>query len=260
MVDKKKYKSNIGAATAYELCKQGFHVHMISRTEDNLKVVQQWVIENFPEAKINYSASSVGDRESIFKIVEMIPKEKTIFWVQSVGLGGGTVKIKDDNPYLAIEDISSELMEAELSVLTDTVKFLQVLLPRFRTQKETKVCIVSSMSAIRSVAYGSIHNAAKGSISRFTNAAMIELNKDKIYVTDVRPGAIDTGMYDSKVVQEAVQKIASSMNYDWSDQNGGLRLAPPSSVGKLIAGILSSEAHITSINMVAKGQFPHEGS
>ena len=116
------------------------------------------------------------------------------------------------------------------------------------------------MSAIRSVAYGSIHNAAKGSISRFTNAAMIELNKDKIYVTDVRPGAIDTGMYDSKVVQEAVQKIASSMNYDWSDQNGGLRLAPPSSVGKLIAGILSSEAHITSINMVAKGQFPHEGS
>ncbi len=259
-VDGKKYKANIGAATAFELCKKGLDVHMIARTEDKLKIVQQWVRENVPDARIDYSAISISDREAVDQLIQRIPEEKDVFWVQSVGLGGGTVNVKDDNPYLAIDDISPELMEAELSVLTDTVKMLQTLLPRFRSQKETRVCIVSSMSAIRSVAFGSIHNAAKGSISRFTNAAMLELDKDGIFVTDVRPGAVDTGMYDSTVVRDAVCKISATMNYDWSEENGGLRLAPPSSVGKVIAEVLSSEAHITSVNLVARGQFPHEGS
>lgn len=75
-----------------------------------------------------------------------------------------------------------------MSVLKSTVSLLRILLPRFRKQKETRVCIVTSMSAIRSVISGSIHMAAKGAISRFTNATMIELDKERIFVTDVRPG------------------------------------------------------------------------
>ncbi len=254
------YKANIGAATAMELCRKGFEVRMVARTEDKLKIVQEWVKNIIPGAVINYSAFAISDTKAVAALIESIPIDKDVYWVQSVGLGGGTVKIKDDNPYLPIEEISPELMEAELSVLTDTIKFLQTALPRFRQQKETRVCIVSSMSAIRSIPYGSIHNAAKGSISRFTNAAMLELDKEGIYITDVRPGGVDTGMYDAQVVQNSVTRIAERFDYDWSEANGGIRLAPPSSVGKMIAEVLSSEAHITSLNLVARGQWPHEGS
>jgi len=88
------------------------------------------------------------------------------------------------------------------------------------------------MSAIRSIISGSMHMAAKGAISRFTNAAMIELDKENIFITDVRPGGVDTGMYDSPAVQNTITEISRRYGYDWSKENGGARLMPPSSVGK----------------------------
>lgn len=259
-VDGIKYKANIGAATAHELCRAGFSVHMASRTEHNLEIVSRWIKSEIPGAQIFYSPVDLKDEKQVNDFISSLPKDKIIYWVQSVGLGGGTVKVKDDNPYLSIENISSELVEAEMTVMKDTVAFLQKLLPIFRKQKETRVCIISSMSAIRSVPGGAIHNAAKGAISRFANAAMIELGKDKIFITDVRPGGVDTGLYDSKPVQESIVPMATSYGYDWSEKAGGMRLAPPSSVGKVVASILLSEAHITSVNMVSRGQWPHEGS
>ncbi len=259
-VDGEEYKANIGAATAYELCKAGAAVHMLARTEKNLQIIQKWIKNDFPNAEIFYSPVDIKNEKQVIDFVASLPSDKTIEWVQCVGLGGGTVTVKDDNPYITIENISPELVEAEVTVLKDTVAFLQKLLPIFKKQKETRVVIVSSMSAVRSVPGGAIHNAAKGAISRFANAAMIELGKNNIFITDVRPGGVDTGMYDTKAVQESIKPMAVSYGYDWSDENGGLRLAPPSSVGKAIAAILSSEAHITSLNLVARGQWPHEGS
>jgi short-subunit dehydrogenase len=99
-----------------------------------------------------------------------------------------------------------------------------------------------------------MHNAAKGAISRFANAVMIELDPAKIFVTDIRPGAVDTGMYDSDAVQAVVKKVTKTFGY--SD----IRYAPASSVGEAIVLALSSRAHVTSINLVARGQWPHEGS
>lgn len=252
-----EYKANIGAATAFELCKEGNSVIMLARSEDKLKIVKGWIKSNLPESSIEYACVDLSDKKSVRNFISALPCNKDIAWVQCVGLGGGTVQVKDDNPYLSIERLSPELIEAEMTVLRDTVYFLQELLPRFKKQKETRVCIVSSMSAIRSVPNGSIHNAAKGAISRFTNAATIELNSKNIFITDVRPGGVDTGLYDSKIIQRSIIPMAQSYGTNW---NKNIRLAPPSSVGKIIAGIIESEAHITSVNLVARGQFPHEGS
>ena len=179
-------------------------------------------------------------------------------WVQSVGLGAGNVQIKDDNPYLPIGEITTELIEAELSALTSTVALMQHLLPHFKAQKSSRIVVVSSMSAVRSFASGSLHMAAKGALSRFVNAAMIELAPQNIFVTDVRPGGVDTGLYDSEIVQKTIRLIASSYGYDWSGDR--ISLMPPRAVGKAILTALASEGHIPSINLVAQGQWPHEGS
>lgn len=258
LVEGKEYKANLGAAIAFECAKAGAVVHLVARTEANLQIVKKWIEENISDAKVEYSAIDLNDITALQKLVKSIPDKLPLYWVQSVGLGAGTVKLKDDNPYLLIDDLSDELIEAELSVLKNTVSMLRLLLPRFRKQKETRVCVVSSMSAIRSVVSGSMHMAAKGAISRFANAAMIELDSENIFITDVRPGGADTGMYDSKVVQDTVIKMSKTYGYDWS--KGGPRLIPPSSVGKAVVLALTSEGHITSVNMVGRGQWPHEGS
>jgi hypothetical protein len=83
---------------------------------------------------------------------------------------------------------------------------------------------------------------------------MIELDKEKIFVTDVRPGAVDTGLYDSPVVWKTIKDMSKSFGYE------DVRYMPASAVGEAITLALSSDAHITSINMVGRGQWPQEGS
>ncbi|GAH59141.1 unnamed protein product, partial [marine sediment metagenome] len=66
--------------------------------------------------------------------------------------------------------------------------------------------------AIRGYSYGGTHCAAKGAIDRYANSAMLGNYKDNLFITTIRPGGIDTGMYDSKSVQEAVKDIAEEYN------------------------------------------------
>ena len=233
-------------------------VHLVARTEENLRIVKDWIESEIPGAQVEYSATDLNDRASLDRLVTSLPTDMPLYWVQSVGLGAGTVRIKDNNPYLRIEDIPEELVEAELTVLKTTTNLLKLLLPRFRKQKETRIVVISSMSAIRSVISGSMHMAAKGALSRFANAAMIELDKDRIFVTDVRPGIVDTGMYDAEIVQKTVSMMGHNYGYDYT--SSGIYCAPPSAVGEAVVNALTSKAHLTSVNMVARGQWPHEGS
>lgn len=254
----KELKANIGAATALECARAGATVHMLARSEEKLQLVRDWILSELPKAKIEYSATDLS--KPLDDFFAQLDTSLPLYWVQSVGVGGGTVQLKNDNPYLSLEGLSDELIEAELSVLRNTITIFRHLLPIFEKQEETRVCIVSSMSAVRSYINGGIHTAAKGAISRFANSMSLELYGKNIFITDIRPGGTDTGMYDSQAVQDIVTKIATTYGTDWSKQNGGLRLLPPSAVGTAIVNALSSEAHVTSVNLVGRGQWPHEGS
>ncbi|NTW14661.1 MAG: SDR family oxidoreductase [Candidatus Moranbacteria bacterium] len=249
-----EYKANIGAAIALECAKAGAVVHMVSHSEDKLQIVQRWIRRGIPGSVIEYSVVDLGGQSDLEHLAKELPNDLPLYWVQSLGLGAGTVEIKDDNPYIPIEEIPTEFIDAEFSVTKSTIQLLQALLPRFRKQEETRICIISSMSAIRSVVPASIHHAGKGALDRFANAAMLELEPEEIYVTTIRPGAIDTGLYDSQPVQESIHKICRG----YGRSNTGY--APPSSVAEAVVLALTSEAHITSLNLVARGQFPHEGS
>ncbi|GAH56985.1 unnamed protein product, partial [marine sediment metagenome] len=48
--------------------------------------------------------------------------------------------------------------------------------------------------------------------------------------------------------------------YNCPYREKGMRLAPPTSVGEAVNLVFTTSAHIPSLNLVAKGQFPHEGS
>jgi NAD(P)-dependent dehydrogenase (short-subunit alcohol dehydrogenase family) len=266
IVDGKNMKLNIGAAIAFVLASNGAIVHLVSRTEDKLKILKEQIVKllNIPEKNVEYSVVDLLEEKSIKKFVKSLPKDKPIFLVQSIGLGAGAYKLKDDNPYLHIEDIPPELIEKESTiVLKGTHILLQNLLPVFREQNkkfktETRVAIISSMSAIRGYNLGGTHCAAKGAISRYTNSAMLDLWKERIFITDVRPGAVDTGMYDNPNAQKAVLEVDKEYGNYWNQTE--IRLAPPISVGYAINMIFTVPAHITSLNLVAKGQFPNEGS
>lgn len=267
-IDKKEMKLNIGASTAFVLAANGATIHMVSKTEKKLKILKDKInnILDIPKENIEYSTVDLLDEKHIDKFVRNLPKDKPIYWVQSIGLGAGSYKIKDNNPYLHIENIPSELLEKEtISILKGTHILMQKLLPIFREQNkkfktDSRIVLISSMSAVRSYNLGGTHCAAKAAISKYANSAMLDLWKENIYITDVRPGAVDTGAYDNKFVQKAILDIAKEYGgYEYWKKNG-ISLASPISVGYAINTILTVPAHITSLNLVAKGQIPNEGS
>jgi NAD(P)-dependent dehydrogenase (short-subunit alcohol dehydrogenase family) len=254
------YKANIGTACALACIHLGATVHLVSRTKKKLQIVQKW-LQRETSKYAEFTAVDVTDRRALEFLVGRIPRDgMPLYWVQSVGIGGGTVRLLDDNPYMRVEEITPALMQAELSIVQSTIDLLQLLLPRFRQQTDTRVCIITSMSAIRSVWSGSAHMAAKGALSRWANAASIELDPERIHITDVRPGAVDTGLYDPDEVQARVIEMMRRYDYDWSPQGGGMKLIPPTDVGEMVAHILSMRSHVTSVNIVGRGQPPHEGS
>lgn len=265
-INGKEMKLNIGAAVAFALAANGAVVHIVSRTEEKLKNIKKNIIKilNIPQEKVEITAVDLLDEKKTERFVKKLPKDKPLYWVQSIGLGAASYKIKDNNPYMHLEEIPLELLEKEATiVLRGTHLLMKKLLPAFRKQNkkfntETRIVAITSMSAIRGYTHGGTHCAAKAAISRYINSAMLDLWKEKIYITDVRPGAVDTGMYDNKVIQKAILEVDKEYGNYWNDNQ--ITLAPPISIGEAISTILIASAHIPSLNLVAKGQFPNEGS
>ena len=257
-VDNKEMKLNIGSAVAGVLALNGAIVHMVSTSEDKLKNIKNNFSEIIESDLIEYSTLDLLNEKEVKNFVEKLPKDKPIFWVQSVGLGAGSYKLKDDNPYLPLEKIDLELIEAEMStVIKATHIMMKALLPIFRKQKETRIAIITSMSAIRGYSLGGTHCTAKGAIDRYANSSMLALYKDNIFVTTIRPGGVDTGMYDNPKIQEAINLVSDEYSGQYRKHQ---TYAPPTSIGEIIREVFTISAHIPSVNIVAKGQLPNKGS
>ena len=56
--------------------------------------------------------------------------------------------------------------------------------------------------------YGATHVAAKHALVGYIKGIEKELEDEGIKIFDVRPGGVDTGMYDNKHVQKSVYEIS----------------------------------------------------
>lgn len=260
IVSGQEMKLNIGAATAGVLALAGATVHMVSSSMDKLRNIKESLDSLVgTDKKIECSPIDLFNDRSIKELVDILPDDKPLYWVQALGLSGGAYQVKDDNPYLRLEDIDPKLMEAELSVTIATQKMMRALLPRLNQQKESRIAIITSMSAIRAYSLGGTHCAAKAALDKWTNSARLALYKkpQNIFITTIRPGGVDTGLYDSPIVQEAINNVSDEYQGQYRTHQTYM---PPTSVGEVIKIAFTVPAHIPSLNVVAKGQFPHEGS
>jgi len=260
IVSGREMKLNIGAATAGVLALAGATVHMVSTSMDKLQNIKESLdslVGN--ETQIECSQFDLFNERSIKESIDGLPHDKQLYWVQALGLSGGAYNVKDDNPYLPIEDIDPKLMEAELSVTIATQKMMREFLPRLKQQKESRIAIITSMSAIRAYSLGGTHCAGKAALDKWANSARLAFYKkpNNIFVTTIRPGGVDTGMYDNAIIQNVVETISDEYTGQYSTHHTYM---PPTTVGRAILLAFTAPAHIPSLNLVAKGQFPHEGS
>ncbi|OGD61078.1 hypothetical protein A3A71_02475 [Candidatus Berkelbacteria bacterium RIFCSPLOWO2_01_FULL_50_28] len=185
---------------------------MVSRTEENLEKIKAGLVKLGcnPEL-VSYIAADITTNEGTDHLVSSLPQDKNIYWVQSIGMGGGSYKVPNDNIYLPFEHISPELIEAEMKIVTATHMLMLKMVPIFRKQihggYKSKIVVVTSMSGERGYHFGATHVAAKHAIVGYVKGIEKELRDEGIEIYDVRPGGVDTGMYDNPHTKKAVEEI-----------------------------------------------------
>jgi short-subunit dehydrogenase len=212
-IDGKECKMNIGTAIAYYLSKKKIEVIMVSKTLENLEKIKQGLIklgcdENF----ISYITSDIMTNEGIDDLVKNLPKNKNFYLVQSIGMGAGSYKVPNDNIYLPFEQISPELITNELSLTSAMHRLMLKIINIFRKQikrgDKSKIAIITSMSGERGYHFGATHVSAKHALVGYIKGIRSELEEEGIELYDIRPGGIDTGMYDNPYTKKAVEEIA----------------------------------------------------
>ncbi|MBX3117438.1 MAG: SDR family oxidoreductase [Fimbriimonadaceae bacterium] len=255
----KEAKANLGAWSALKIAGDGLPVLAVARSEEKLKRVVESIREVHPHSNITERSADVLDRTQVSKLVKSIDSNTRIDLVHSVGLSSGAYTIPEDNPYLNIGNTPDDLPTREFdTVVRSLLLMVQELLPRWELQAETNLVVIASMSGIRPYPLGYAHASAKAGLHHAVRVLTLELLKKGVYVSEINPGMVDTGMYDSIAVKEAVTRIAKEFGYDYS--KGELPQAPPESIADLALVCLRSRLHVLSVNAVAKGQFPHAGA
>lgn len=216
-IDGTEHKMNIGTAAAYYLVKKEIEVIMVSRTAKHLRQIKQGLIElGCNKEKISYIAADLTTNSGVKSLVEALPKECYFYWIQSLGMGGGTYKVPNDNIYLPFEKIQPELIAAEMDIVTATHRLMLKMVPVFckqiKKQQKAKIAIITSMSGERGYHFGATHVAAKHALVGYIKGIQNELKDEGIEIFDIRPGAIDTGMYDNKYVRKAVEEVGIRSN------------------------------------------------
>ncbi|MDP3027297.1 MAG: SDR family NAD(P)-dependent oxidoreductase [Nanoarchaeota archaeon] len=212
-IDGAEHKMNIGTAIAYYLSKKKIGVIMVSRTSEKLEKIKQGLIKlGCKEKLISYIASDLMTEEGIDNLIKNLPKNKNFYLVQSIGMGAGSYKVPNDNIYLPFEQISPELITNELSLTPAMHRLMLKIVKIFREQikegQKAKVAIITSMSGERGYHYGATHVAAKHALVGYIKGIERELKDEGIEIHDIRPGAIDTGMYDNPYTRKVVEEIA----------------------------------------------------
>jgi short-subunit dehydrogenase len=266
-IEERKFKLNIGAATARYFADVGADVCMVSGTEEKLFNIKEHICEHTQcnSRKIAYHVADLTNSDDVERVFKSLSKSKPIWLVHCVGMGSQNYVVKNDNPYLSFDEIPENLVVKEFEVtVTSLLIILKNMRPLFKTQAETRIAVVTSMSAIRPFAYGFSHTAAKAGAHNAVRSICLELslNYKSVYITEILPGMVDTGLYDTDEVIESIEKISETFGFfgDKAYKNHDLAVMPPSSVAESIGMAFSSKAHILSVNLVGQGQITNMGA
>lgn len=252
-------KINIGAAIAKYLAEKGFDIIMLSRSEDKLKKIQIDLMQLFPDANISYCELDILNESDVNIFIKKLPRDCDYSYVHSAGLSTGSYSVKNDNPYLPIEELPVEMPVLEFTaVVQSLLVMIKGLLIIFDNQNLSRVIVINSMSGVRSSPLGYSHSSAKGGLHNAVRALSLELGKRNIIFSEILPGIVDTGLYDTEEVIDSVKDIAKEFGYDYGVR--GIPKMNPLCVAEVVYTCLISSANILSVNMVAQGQWTHQGA
>jgi len=167
--------SGIGRATAVSLAAAGYRVHAGARRMDRLEALAA-------ETGASVGSLDVGSAESVDAFCE--PVERCDVLVCSAGgaLGRDPVEASSDADWQAMFEVN----------VMGTVRMVRALLPPLRASGNGHIVLIGSVAGHQAYAGGGGYNAAKFAARAVRDVLRRELVGDRIRVTEIAPGMVET--------------------------------------------------------------------
>ncbi|WP_082236089.1 SDR family oxidoreductase [Halobacillus massiliensis] len=175
----------LGKATALEFAKEGAHVLISSRNEEELQAAKAEIQEESGNNHVDYAVCDVTKPEQIKQLVQ-----KAVEW-------NGTVDVLINNaggpPAGTFDQFSDEDWQGafELNLLS-FIRTIREVLPSMREQQNGKIINIASSSIKQTLDHLILSNTYRAGIVGLSKSLSQELAVDNILINTVGPGRIAT--------------------------------------------------------------------
>ncbi|HXD34862.1 MAG TPA: SDR family oxidoreductase [Pyrinomonadaceae bacterium] len=225
--------SGIGEATALLLAERGAKVVLGARGSDRLKVLAERIVAAGGEAA--YAPTDVKRREDLSTLVGLAIERYGKLDVLVNNAGVAPISLLDE---LRVED-----WEEMIDVNFKGVLYgIAAALPVFRKQGFGHFVNVISTAGIQITPTMAVYAATKNAVRTVTEGLRLEAG-DKLRVTGISPGFVNTNLADSMTNSEVKSQINDQMN----------KMAiPPSAIARAIAFAIDQPADVDVNEIVVR--------
>ncbi|UOQ43321.1 SDR family oxidoreductase [Halobacillus salinarum] len=175
----------LGKAAALEFAKEGAHVLISSRNEQELKKTSEEIVSQSGNDNVVYEVCDVTDPTQIKRLVE-----KAVTWNGSVDV---LINNAGGPPAGTFDDFDDEEWNQafELNLLS-FIRTIREVLPSMRKQQEGRIINIASSSIKQSLDNLILSNTFRAGVVGLSKSLSQELAPDNILINTVGPGRIAT--------------------------------------------------------------------
>ncbi|PAF51663.1 hypothetical protein BKH44_05185 [Helicobacter sp. 13S00477-4] len=181
--------SGIGYALALEFAQKGRYLYLCGRNEYKLKEIKQKCEQK--GANVSIDVFDITFEIECKKWIEKIFKNRLDLLIANAGIANGnSYELQKDKQMVEVNIIGV------LNIIVPSIKFFES--QKCINNKCGHIVLMSSMVGIFPLPTGMVYSASKSFIHSYGESLSIALRKNKIAISTVHPGYVDT-----KLIQNA---------------------------------------------------------
>jgi len=218
--------SGIGKATAEAFADLGINLILCGRRQDRLQEIQETLSK---KVKVNILTFDVRNRQEVEKSLNTLPEDLRAIdiLINNAGNAHGLAPIQDGNP-----DDWDAMIDGNIKGLLYVSK---VIMPWMIAHKKGHIVNISSIAGKSTYPNGNVYCASKSAVEAISEGMRLDLNPHNIKVTNIAPGAVETGF--SLVRFKGDEKKAEAVYH-------GFVPLTPQDIAETIAFVVTRPAHV----------------
>ncbi|GFG65494.1 oxidoreductase [Mycobacterium kubicae] len=229
--------SGIGEATAARLAELGASVALVARRGDRLDALQERIAAAGGHALA--LPTDVRDRSSVLATAERVAGDLGVVDLVFANAGIQLISSITD---LAVDDWDTQVTTNVGGVMNAIQAFVRPLREAASHGRPADLITTSSIAAVRILDRFQVYSATKAYITQLSRLLRTELGKEKIRVSTIEPGMVDTELPDHVTDPSATKLMA-----DLIEQIDVLR---SEDIAELVAFIAALPKHVNLAEVI----------